>query len=192
MGKNEIWKQYRDTNYEVSNLGNVRSLGIEYERWNGHCMIINKKYSKKLRKEKTHDGYYRITMYINRKPKHIPIHRMVAETFIQNKIDFKCMPYEDKNKVNIDKLEINHKNEDKTDNRVENLEWCTTAYNLNYGRRLEKSTLKHKKPVICLNTGEKFPSIREASIVFDIPEKYISDACNGRIKTTRGLRWEKI
>ncbi len=192
MGKNEIWKQYRDTNYEVSNLGNVRSLGCNYKRWNGHFMIINKKYSKKLRKEKTHDGYYRITMYINRKPKHIPIHRMVAETFIQNKSDFKCMPYEDKNKVNIDKLEINHKNEDKTDNRVENLEWCTTAYNLNYGRRLEKSAIKHRKPVMCINTGEKFSSIREASKIFDIPEKYISDVCNGRIKTTRGLIWIKI
>lgn len=192
MNNTEIWKQYKDTNYEISNLGNVRSMGVEYERWNGHCMIINKKYPKILKKEKTHDGYYRITIYINKKPKHMPIHRMVAETFIQDKSNFKYMFYEDKNTIDINRLEINHINEIKTDNRVENLEWCTTAYNVNYGERLEKSALKHRKPVICLNTGEKFPSIREASIVFDIPEKYISDACNGRIKTTRGLRWKKI
>lgn len=64
------------------------------------------------------------------------VHRLVAETFIPN----------------IDKLpQINHKNEIKTDNRVDNLEWCDEKYNVNYGTRTSRCSEKHKKPIKVIN-----------------------------------------
>lgn len=68
-------------------------------------------------------GYYMVTLYKNGKPKNIYVHRLVAETFIPNPQN---------------KETINHKNEIKTDNRVENLEWLTGKENTNYGTRTER------------------------------------------------------
>ena len=68
------------------------------------------------------DGYMKLTLSRNGKKKSVAVHRLVARAFIDNPHN---LP------------EINHIDEDKTNNRVENLEWCTTAYNLTYGHRLD-------------------------------------------------------
>ena len=93
-------------------------------------------YSKTRRKFMTNkimkDGYVRMEMYKDKQPKMFNVHRVVAEVFIPNP----------------EKLpEINHKDENKQNNTVENLEWCDRIYNINYGtgRKRQAEKLKGKK-----------------------------------------------
>src|SRR5574344_1980826 len=98
-------------------------------------------------------GYYRIRLSLNGKIHHKTIHRLVALAFIENKNN---LP------------EVNHKDENKLNNNVENLEWCTKRYNILYGTALErthKANLNCKttsKSVLCVEKGDIYPSIREA------------------------------
>ncbi|MBR1818137.1 MAG: HNH endonuclease [Bacilli bacterium] len=76
------------------------------------------------------DGYLQFTDHCNGKRRTIKVHKAVALAFIPNDNP-------------LEKISINHKNEDKTDNRVENLEWCTVGYNNTYGQRLENVRQSH-------------------------------------------------
>ena len=102
--------------YEVSNLGNVKSL----------------RSGKLMKKSKNNVGYEMLTLTKDKTQKTYLIHRLVALTFIPNPENLE---------------EINHKDEVKTNNCVENLEWCSRDYNLNYGTYRERmSALKTGKP----------------------------------------------
>ena len=103
--------------YEVSNTGRVRSLD-RYD--NRNCF----RKSKVLSPVKDKYGYLLVNLYCNGKQHQMKIHRLVAEAFIPNQDD---LP------------QVNHKDEDKTNNNVTNLEWCDATYNNNYGSRLERS-----------------------------------------------------
>lgn len=123
---NEIWKdveRYKGK-YQVSNLGRVKSLNY---RGNTHTEKILKPISRGK------SGYIYVDLYDNNyKPHKESIHRLVAETFIDNPLNLPC---------------VNHKNEIKSDNNVDNLEWCTHKYNSNYGTIKEKlSTSAKQKP----------------------------------------------
>lgn len=109
MYENEIWKPIEGyPKYEVSNYGRVASLDYMHTgKW--HIM----------KGTKNPDGYLMVKIFdINGKPKRISIHRLVALTFIPNPNNYPC---------------VNHKDEVKTNNHVDNLEWCTVKYNSNYG-----------------------------------------------------------
>lgn len=116
----EIWKDIKgyEGYYQVSNLGNVRSLdrkiGSRILKGRGVKAVTDK------------DGYLMAHLSRNGKATYFRIHRLVAISFIQNKENLK---------------EINHKDENKTNNRVDNLEWCTTRYNINHGSRNAKVSL---------------------------------------------------
>ena len=113
------------------------------------------KYGKRLSKEDyielksptDKDGYYTVFLYKKGKAQHERVHRLVALTFI-NKKEFKCMPDEDKENIDLNVLQVNHKDENKQNNCVENLEWCTSKYNANYGVRNIKCIKKISKPII--------------------------------------------
>ena len=154
--------------YSVDTEGNVWSIGYN-----------NTKEIKKLKPRKIKGGYLNVTLTINNKPKQYLVHRLVALEFIQNTNNYK---------------EINHKNEDKTDNRVENLEWCDRSYNINYGNRLIKFANSISKSVIQYTLDGVF--VREWKSIAEIGREkgydtsYISKCCRGIYKTSHNFIWK--
>lgn len=109
--------------YEVDQFGRVYSADRVVCVEDG-----DRKYNKALvgrqMKQHTHSkGYKTVSLTKDGKTKTVFVHRIVAEAFIDNP---KGLPF------------VNHKDEDKTNNFSENLEWCTASYNRNYGRSVEK------------------------------------------------------
>lgn len=131
----EIWKEIKGYNgkYFISNFGNV-------------CKIIDGKISD-VKKRKNQKGYLCVYLYNENKIKNYKIHRLVANAFLKNKSNYKCMPTENKSKIKLDNLQINHKDENKENNCANNLEWCTCSYNINYGKRNNEVSRKLSKKV---------------------------------------------
>lgn len=116
--KKQIWKKIDGYNdYFISNLGNLKSIKFGKDRYMA------------LTEDK--DGYLKAKLYKNGKCKDAYIHRLVAKTFIENPNNYKI---------------VNHIDESKQNNKVENLEWCTSKYNNNYGTRYFKN---NRKKYIC-------------------------------------------
>ena len=103
---NEQWRDIAgyEGMYEVSSLGRVRSLKF------GKVRVLSA--------SKNNRGYLQVVLCKDGKVKHLLIHRLVANAFIPND--------------NIFNTEINHRNEDKSDNKVSNLEYCDRQYNMTY------------------------------------------------------------
>lgn len=129
---NEVWKQIDgyDGRYEVSNLGRVKSYAQD-------------KSEGKIRKgNKTAKGYLTVLLYDGTGgSRWVPVHRLVATAFISNPNN---LP------------QVNHKDENKQNNRVDNLEWCTNEYNVKYGTRTQRATESNK---CCETTSLKVCSI---------------------------------
>lgn len=159
----EIWKDIKgfEGKYQVSNKGNVRSL-----KYNQQNVIKNIK--PVLKK-----GYWHVCLYKYNQCKLYPIHRLVGIAFIPNP-----------NNLPI----INHKDEVKTNNNVDNLEWCTNEYNLNYGTARERAKLNHHKMINSYNlNGEylkTYYSVTEAKK--DLNISGISNVLKGRYKHCGG------
>lgn len=133
MNREETWKSicvkgYEDA-YQVSNLGRVKS----------NRRYIQHKYKTEIREEhlmslcNDKDGYKIVVLKKDKNKKTYKVHRLVAEAFIPNPNNYK---------------EINHKNEKKEDNKVENLEWCSHFHNLMHGTRGKRAGEKTKRPII--------------------------------------------
>ena len=85
--------------------------------------------------------------------------------------------------------QINHKNEIKTDNRVENLEWCTGKYNVNYGTAIERRSKKRGKPVMCIETGNVFVSCKAAGRELNLDFSHIAKCCRGILPQHKGFHF---
>jgi hypothetical protein len=170
----EIWKDIEGYEglYQVSNLGRVKSLERK----------VNGKWGKMKIKEKIlvavndKDGYKIVTLCKGGKQKVGKIHRLVAKTFISNPNNF---------------LYINHKDENKSNNNVDNLEWCTAKYNTNYGTNLKKIIEKKLKPVLQYNLdGNLIAEYRSMSDAYKTTNiSHIYDCCNKKLKTCGGYIW---
>ena len=131
----------------------------------------------------SNNGYYRVHLCKNGKTKWYAVHRLVAETFIPNPLH---LP------------EVNHKDENKLNNEVSNLEWCNHIDNSNYGTRNKRirTTLINSKQssrqVKCVETNIIYPSIMEAERQTGIYNTAIGRVCRGKQKTVGEYHWKYI
>ena len=159
--------------YEVSSMGRVRS--VERIVWNGRGYRTVQE--KILKPKKAKGGYLQVHLNKDGKDKLYLVHRLVAIAFISNPDN---LP------------QVNHKDENKENNCVSNLEWCSHEYNNNYGSRTQKTS----KPVIAIDKVSgliiKFPSIMEASRVTGVSCGNIVHCCKGRYKYAGDYFWQYI
>ena len=171
----EIWKDVVGyPNYEVSNMGQVRSKERMIEQkghTNNYTRIMK---SRLLRQCKQNGGYHLVWLSNNGQSKPYTVHRLVATAFLP---------------AQVNKNDVNHKNGDKTDNRVENLEWCSRSENIKHAYAELNRVKPHKKKVRCVDTGEVFDSIAQASKATGINKGSISHVINGISKTGGGYKW---
>lgn len=120
-----------------------------------------------------------VDLYKGNKRHQMLVHRLVAMTFIINL-----------NNYNV----VNHKDENKQNNCVDNLEWCTQKYNMNYGMCAKKIAKANSKKIIqldkCGNILNNFSSIIEAERQTKISNGCICDVLHGRRKTAGGYIWQ--
>ena len=175
----EQWKPVKGYEglYEVSNMGRVKSL--HYNRSDKEKVMVL---------GKTTRGYMNVVLCKNKKHRTFTVHRLVAETFIPNPL---CL------------YTVNHKNEIKTDNRVENLEWMSLADQNRYGTRTERAIAKSRitnrnnalsKQVLQFDKNgcfiAEYPPIREVHRLFGFDACHISSCCNNKRNTANGYVWK--
>ena len=167
----EVIKDY--PNYSISDTGIVKRNA--YTRIDSLGRKTNVK-EKILKLQTDKYGYYRTTLVKDGKNHFLTLHRLLATTFIPNP-----------NNLPV----INHKNENPKDNRLENLEWCTTSYNNNYGERQKRVSITQGKKIVGYKDDETitFHSAREAGRTLGVSASNISECANGKTKTAYGFIW---
>lgn len=163
----EIWKDIKGWEglYQVSSHGRVKSFRKKEPRLLSTCIGIHG-YCVVL----LHDG--------NGHRKNERVHRLVAQTFIPNPNNY---PY------------INHKDEDKTNNHVENLEWCTAEYNSNFGTCKSRIGNSNSRPILKYdlegNFIREYKSMSEAERIEGINHASICICCSGKVSYQCGYIW---
>ena len=158
----EIWRDIDGYEglYQISNKGRVKSLHNGSERI--------------LRSWTNNDGYLNVALYKNAAAQHRLVHRLVSEAFIPNLEN---------------KPQVNHKDENKLNNCVNNLEWSTAKENSNYGsrnERLSRKILQYSK------SGEfirEWQSAAEVERELNINHSNIADCCKDKRKSAGGFVW---
>lgn len=167
--KNEIWKDIKgyEGRYQVSNMGRVRSL------------IRNGL----IRKPKSfgNAGYLFMVLIKNKKQTRLSVHRLVAEHFVKG--------YKEG-------YVVNHKDEDRHNNRADNLEWCTRSYNSLYGKNFRARYESKMKKVIQRdmegNTIKIYNSVIEAAKTFGTTSTSIVDWCKKKCNPRNNYVWDYI
>lgn len=146
----------------MSNLGRIKRLAYKRK------IIVNSKeqvmtFKEKILKPIQHtNGYYAVSLSKNNIHKIYLIHRLVAEVFLNNPNGYPC---------------VNHKDENKTNNKMSNLEWCTHIYNNNYGKHNKKVAEALSKKVLCIETGIIYESLAEVERQIGVAHNSISKVC---------------
>ena len=158
----EIWRDIDGYEglYQISNKGRVKSL------YNGSERLL-KSYD-------NGDGYLKVQLYKNTAAQHRLVHRLVAEAFIPN---------------SQNKPQVNHKDENKKNNCVENLEWIACIDNCNYGTRNERIS---RKILQYSKSGEfirEWQSAAEVERVLGIDNSNITKCCKGKRKYAGSFIW---
>lgn len=169
-----IWKPLRGFDgYEVSNRGGVRNMNW---RSPGRVRELHPCYDR--------DGYMMVCLTVNGHQKNYRVHRLVAMTFLPTE--------------NMENLHVNHKDENRANNCVENLEWVTCAENNNYGYHNKRmSTSKRNRRSIPVeqydlqgNLIAVWPSAHEVKRKLGFDHAMIARCCTHRAQTGYGYRWE--
>lgn len=176
----EIWKDIEEFKgvYVVSNLGRIKSLDRKINR--GRCVVSWK--GKMISSRVAKNGYSVVKLNVD--GKHITrlVHRLIAQAFIPNPNN---LP------------EVNHKDENIQNNSIDNLEWCTSKYNANYGTRNERCRNGNKRFFksiyqIDIDSGmivRWWECINDASKLLKIDASQISRVCKGTNVSAGGFKW---
>lgn len=167
----EIWKDIPgyEGRYQASNLGRIRSL-LDYH---GRAQFLV------LSQQLNTNGYYFVLLYKNNSRRFVAVHRLVCAAFHKNPNNYPC---------------VNHRDENRYNNRADNLEWCTQKYNSNYGTRNKRISEKaNKKPVIQISYNgtiiSYYQTISNAAKASGSTKGTIWGCCNGRYKESAGYLW---
>ena len=165
--------------YQVSSLGRVKSLGRTVAAKSGSKRTIR---GRILKPKANTSGYLKVVLYNSSgKIKQFFVHRLVCEAFHDNPKD---------------KPEVNHINEEKSDNRACNLEWVTRKENSNHGTRTARSAKAQSKPVGQYTRDGKlvkvWQSAHEVQRQLGFDNSFINKASRGKVKTAYGYVWKYI
>lgn len=167
--------------YQASNLGRVKSLK-RFRKGENDCLVSVKE--RILKPQLNHRGYYRVALCKNSKLKAYRVNRLVYEAF---------------NGSIPEGLQVNHINEIKTDNRLENLNLMTHKENCNWGTGIERRAKKQingkcSKPVLQYdlndNLVKEYPSIRQVERETGFANQNIINCCKGKLKQAYGYIWK--
>lgn len=173
----EIWKTYPEYDFiEVSNLGRVRTKDRTVTRSDGREQFVK---GRVLKQQLQRNGYMYVGFGVNGKTVRLLTHRMVAISYVPNPNNYS---------------EVNHKDNDRTNNVVSNLEWCTVQYNIayreKYGVSAREATkaLRHSVFAIDLKTGKvlRFGAQNEAAYQLGISRSSLYAVINGKRYTAGG------
>jgi hypothetical protein len=173
----ELWKPISGFEglYEVNSFGNVRSLDRVILDNVRNCNRTLK--GRSILANVGTTGYYYVSLYKNGKQTKKKNHRLVAETFIPNPEN---------------KPQVNHIDENKLNNNLENLEWVTEKENTNHGTGTLRRGLIQGKAVAQFKDGEfvnSFYSIHQAERLTGVKRAHISGVLKGKYKTAKGFEW---
>lgn len=171
----EIWKDINGYEglYQVSNMGRVKRLNT--------CDSIGRMLDERVLKKSNNNGYEMVRLCKNAKQYGYNIHRLVAQAFIPNPEN---------------KPQVNHIDENKTNNTILNLEWVTAKENQNHGSSIERSAKNRCKSVIAIDiaNGEynEYMSCKECSIKLGLSAGNINNVLKGRQKQTGGYIFKYV
>ena len=174
----EVWKDIKGYEglYQISNFGNVKSLCRIVKRGTNYKPVCER-----LLKSSLNKGYAYVILSKSGKTKTAWVHRLVAETFIPNPNNLPC---------------INHKDENSSNNNVNNLEWCSYSYNNSYNDVRVRSAITKRKAILQFDKNGNFikewSHAREASEALGLNKRAIYECCKGRSKTSGGYIWKRV
>lgn len=135
--------------------------------------VRNKSNGKTLKPRVGKNGYPKVELAYGLNI-HRSVHRLVAEAFVNNPFSFPC---------------VNHKDENKENNRADNLEWCTYQYNCRYGNGALARNSKVIQYDLAGNTLKTWDSMKEAAETLNLKYQGISRCCRNKRKTCGGFMW---
>lgn len=177
---NEEWRAVKGYEglYEVSNMGRVRSLDRRVKTRSPGAEDFFRA-GRTIAPKQRHGGYLGVQLWRDGNVRQICIHRLVAQAFVPNPHN---LP------------QVNHKDENKLNNRADNLEWCVPKYNANYGNRNEKMSRNNplrKRVAQYTQVGELiriYDSIRKTR-EYGYSPALISKQINGKANSAYGCKW---
>ena len=175
--KNEEWRDVvgYEGRYQVSSMGRVKSLERKVTKGDGERTVKERI----LKPMIDRDGYLRLNLYAGGKLKNLKVHRLVCQAFHENPDN---------------KPQVNHINEDKTDNRACNLEWCTAKENTNHGTAKDRSAKNRSKSVGQYTLDGELVKIWASTMEVERQAGFyhgnISTVANGKLKQAYGFIWK--
>ena len=162
MDRVEEWKDIEGYEglYQVSNLGRVKSLNYLHT---GKEQILKNRLQ--------NNNYLFVYLCKNSIKKNCSVHRLVAKAFLENPNNYPC---------------VNHIDEDKTNNNINNLEWCTHKHNINHGTHNQRSVENRSIFIYCLETDKIYNSLKQSSEELNIHHQHISMVLKSRSKQAKG------